>query len=199
MNFTRCRWLMIVTLGTAMLLILPGQAPTQQTKPPTAELPVLAVAPGLAPEIEMVRILSGRAKVEVTTEANAKPDDLAKDGEKIYNSMILVIGGSGKGLGAAGASIEDEMKRAEALIARGKELGIFLMGVHIGGEARRGPNTEKMIPIIVPNVDYVVVRKDGNKDGKFTELAGGKNIPLKEIERTTAFIDVLKEVFQASN
>jgi hypothetical protein len=198
MGYSKCG-LTLLFLGIMVLIVLPAPAPAQQAEPPTAELPVIVVAPGLTPEIEMVRILAGRAKVEVATEASAKPEDLAKDGEKVYNSMILVIGGSGKGLGAAGASIEDEMKRAEALIARGKELGIFLMGVHLGGEARRGPNTEKIIPIIVPNVDYVVVRKDGNKDGIFTELTADKKIPLTEIEKTTAFIDVLKAVFPASN
>jgi len=183
----------MIVLTIAMITSMAGVALAQEI--PTAELPVISVAPGLAPEIEMIRILARRIKLELTTNTMAEPDDLVKDGNKAYNTIIFAIGGSGKGLGAAGASIEDEMARAERLVAKGKELGIFLIGVHVGGSARRGPNTAKLIPIITPNMNYVIVRKDGNEDGIFTEITGENKIPLTEIEKTTELMDILKKVF----
>jgi hypothetical protein len=190
---TKSHKLLMIVLTIAMITSVAGIAPAQEI--PTAELPVVSVAPGLAPEIEMIRILAQRINLEVTTNTMAEPADLTKDGNKLYNTMIIAIGGSGKGLGAAGVSIEDEMARAERLIAKAKELKMFLIGIHVGGSARRGPNTEKLLPIVVPNMNYVIVRKDGNEDGIFTKLTSENKIPLTEIEKTTELMDILKKVF----
>jgi len=42
----------------------------------------------------------------------------------------------------------------------------------------------------------VIVVKSGNKDGLFTRICGGENIPLLELERTIDAVDPLKTLFQ---
>jgi hypothetical protein len=148
-------------------------------------------SPGLAPEGELVKILFDRLKVKVRHDPTLEAKDLA--GNK---TLILILGGSGKGLGAAGMNIQDELKRAEGLLAEAKKLNIKLVGIHCGGEDRRGPVSSKFIDLLTPKVNYLVVREDGNKDGLFTKIAQQNKIPLTVIKQTQEITEILKELFK---
>lgn len=178
-----------------LMLLIPGGAWAQATVP-TAKAPVIQVAPGLAPEVEMIKILGSRAKLALTSNATAVAADLEKGGKKAYETLIIVIGGSGKGLGSAGVSIDDEIKRAKELIAKAKQLGMFIIGIHVGGADRRGPNTEALLPDELPNLNYLIVRKDGDADGVFGKAAAQYKYPITYIEKTTELQALLKQVFQ---
>lgn len=95
---------------------------------------------------------------------------------------MLAIGGSSKGLGAAGISAEAELERTKALLAEAKRLGMKIIGVHVGGEARRGELSDKFIVAALPSCDYVVIVADGDKDGLFAKLCGSK-IPLDKVDK----------------
>lgn len=163
----------------------------QAEVPFTAETPVAMTAPGQSPEIAIVSLLARRVNLEINSDNFLKVEGL--NGMK---TLIIIIGGSGKGLGAAGVDIEEESERAKSLIAVCKEKGIKIIGMHLGGEERRGANSQVMIDLVTPNCDYVVVRSDGNKDGIFTKICSEKKIPLAEIEKTLDLVDILKAVFQ---
>ena len=170
-----------------------GNPSAQEIKVPfTCETPVAMTAPGQSPEIGVLELLSGRTNLEIESKSFMEPEEL--QGKK---TLLIIIGASGKGMGAVGVQLEDELNKAKKLIATCKEQKIKLIGIHIGGEPRRGPNSDVMIKQITPNCDYVVVRKDGNKDGVFTTICEQNNIPLTEIERTVQVVDVLKSLFQA--
>ena len=126
-----------------------------------------------------------RAKLALTSNATATPADLEKGGKKAYETLILVIGGSGKGLGAAGVSIDDEVQRAKDLIAKAKQLGMFIIGIHVGGADRMGANTLALLPVELPSLNYLIVRKDGDIDGVFTKAAKQYKYPITVIEKTT--------------
>jgi len=111
-------------------------------------------------------------------------------------TLIIIIGGSGKGLGSAGVDIQGEIQRAERLIAACKEKSIKIIGMHLGGENRLGANSMVMIDLVTPNCDFVLVRSDGNKDGIFTKICTDNKIPMFEIEKTLQLTDVIKAVFQ---
>ncbi len=179
-----------------VLLLLISSAAWAQATIPTAKAPAIQVAPGLAPEIEMIKILGSRAKLALTSNATATAADLEKGGKKAYETLILVIGGSGKGLGAAGVSIDDEVQRAKELIAKAKQLGMFIIGIHVGGADRRGPNTEALLPTELPALNYLIVRSDGNADGVFTKAAQQYKYPITVVEKTTELQDLLKKIFQ---
>ena len=164
---------------------------TQAEAPFTAEIPVAMTAPGQSPEIAIVSLLARRINFEIKTD-----NFLDVDGLEGIKTLIIIIGGSGKGLGSAGVDIQGEIKRAESLMAACKEKGIKIVGMHLGGENRLGANSMVMIDLITPNCDFVLVKSDGNKEGLFTKICADNKIPLTEIESTLQTTDIIKEVFQ---
>ena len=183
-----------IFIGTILLIgiLLIGNVMAQEIQVPfTCEVPVAMTAPGQSPEIAIVSLLARRVKLEIKSEPFLKPEALEG-----FKTLIIIIGGSGKGLGAAGVDIEGEAKRAKNLIAVCKEKEIKIIGMHLGGETRRGANSQIMIELVTPKCDYVVVREDGNKDGIFTKICSENKITLTEIEKTLQVVDVLKVLFR---
>jgi len=178
----------------AFFIIAAGNA-WAQAGVPAAKLPVIQTAPGYAPEIEILKIIARKINLPITSTVDATEKDLEKGGKKAFETLILVIGASGKGLGAAGLSIDDEVERAKALLAKAKKLGIFIIGIHVGGADRRGPNTEAMLPVELPFLNYLIVRADGNQDGVFTKAAKEYKYPISVVENTMDLQGLLKKVF----
>lgn len=164
----------------------------QALKAPIAQKPAFLTSIGQSADIEMVKVLFERAAVPHKMSAQAKAAELAASGAK---TLILVVGGSTKGLGAAGISADAELDRAKSLIAEGKKLGMTIIGIHVGGEARRGELSDKFIQAAIPACDYVVVVADGDKDGFFGKLCGGK-IPLDKVERISKAVEPLQKAFK---
>jgi hypothetical protein len=166
---------------------------------PKAPAPVLITSCGQSPGANSMNVLARRAGVEYTLKEDATPGDLAT---KKYKSLIIVTGASLKGMGAAGVSIEDELKRTEALIAEARKQGMTVIGAHVEGMSRRaqgaapGDNSDEMsIDAVCPKANFMIVRKDGNEDGRFTAIAKAKKIPLVLFEKNLELVDVLKGVF----
>lgn len=155
------------------------------------EKPVTLTSIGQSADVQMVKTLLKKASIE------AKFDKLiTASGLTNEKTLILAIGGSSKGLGAAGIKAEDELARAEKLVKAAKDKNIKIIGMHIGGEARRGDLSDKFVRAAAPYCDYLIVVKDGNKDGLFTKTASEKNIPLEVIAKITASLAPLKKAFQ---
>ena len=183
-----------IFIGTILLvgILLIGSVMAQEIQVPfTCEVPVAMTAPGQSPEIAIVSLLARRIKLEIKSEPFLKPEEIEG-----FKTLIIIIGGSGKGLEAACVDIEEESKRAKDLIAVCKEKEIKIIGMHLGGETRRGANSQIMIELVTPKCDYIVVREDGNKDGIFTKICSENKIVLTEIEKTLQVTDVLKALFQ---
>jgi hypothetical protein len=179
-------------LGTAVLLTSAAQAQGFNLKAPIATRPAFLISFGQAADGEMVKVLLDRAKVPYKADFQAKPGALGASGAK---SLILVIGGSTKGLGAAGVSPEAEIERNKVVVSEARKAGMKVIGLHIGGEARRGTMSDKFVSAAVPLCDYVIVVADGNKDGLFTKLCGGR-IPLDVVEKITKAGEPLLKAFK---
>ena len=170
----------------------------------TASEPVLLTSCGQSPGPVKLKIFLQKLNINFDYNLQAKADDLIskkKEG-KPYKSMIIVTGASLKGMGAAGVSMDDEITRTKALIAEAKKQGIKVIGSHIEGMARRsqgataGDNTDEMSIDAVCNVcDLMIVKKEGDSDGRFTTISKGKKIPLILFEMNTEISDVLKKVY----
>jgi hypothetical protein len=172
--------------------ILAGSASAQKVPAGvSAELPVAMTCPGQAPEGQLVKLIFGRLKTPIKYDPFMEPKEIA--GSK---TLIIILGGSGKGLGSAGVNLQDEMKRADALVAEANKQKIKLVGVHSGGEDRRGEVSTKLIDLVAPKMSYLIVREDGNKDGLFTKLSSERKIPLTLIKGTQELSDVFKELFK---
>lgn len=157
----------------------------------TAELPVAMTCPGQAPEGELVKILFDRLKTKIKYDPFLEPKELT--GNK---TLIIIIGGSGKGLGSAGVDIQDEVKRAEQIIAEAKKQNMKIIGIHAGGEDRRGNVSAKFIDVVTPQVNYLIVREDGNKDGIFTKISSQHKIPFTLIKQTQELTEIFKTIFK---
>ena len=171
---------------TLLCLILPASSFADVTgaEAPKGQEPLLITNAGQGPGGKMGRLLVSRTKAvgDMTYNAEPKPEDLAKGG---YKTMLVVIGSSAKGLGASGITIDQEVERLNAMMAKAKEMGIQVIAAHIEGKARRGkPGSadERSIDAILPFADHIVVNKEGDADGKFTKFAGEKNVPITYLD-----------------
>src|SRR5512136_880394 len=187
-----------------LALVLLAAAGAAQTSGPKAELPVLVTSCGQSIGPTTIKVVLQRLKLPFDVEPLATPETLqakAKAGTP-YKSLIITMGASLKGMGAAGIEIEDELSRAAALIAEARKQGIKIIGAHIEGLKRRaqgaaaGDTTdEQSIDAVAPNSNILLVYKEGNSDGRFTTIAQAKKIPLIEFEKTVDLIPTLEKLF----
>jgi len=190
-------------LAAAVLILLPVML-TSQTLEAKAELPVLVASCGQSIGPTTIKVVQPRLKLAYDIDPLATPETLqakAKAGTP-YKSLIITMGASLKGMGAAGIEIDDELARAAALIAEAKKQGIKVIGAHIEGMKRRsqgaaaGDTTdEQSIDAVAPHSDILLVLKDGNSDGRFTVISQAQKIPLVEFEKTVDLIPALEKLF----
>ena len=159
-------------------------------KAPIFEQPALITSIGQSADAQMVKALADRSQLKYKYDVAAKPEALT--GNK---TLILVIGGSSKDMGAAGVNQAQEQDRAKALIAKAKELKMPIMALHVGGAARRGDLTDKFIPLI-SDASYMVVVADGDKDKAFTNIASGKKMPMDYATNVADVGKYLKAAFK---
>ena len=193
-----------VFLAAALVLFLAPASLLGQGQEAKAELPVLVTSCGQSIGPTTIKVVLQRLKLAYDIDPLATPDILqakARAGTP-YKSLIITMGASLKGMGAAGIEIEDELARAAALIAEARKLGVKVIGAHIEGLKRRaqgaaaGDTTdEQSIDAVAPNSDILLVLKEGNSDGRFTVISQAKNIPLVEFEKTMDLIPALEKLY----
>jgi hypothetical protein len=130
--------------------------------------------------------------VESTTDTAKFPKGTA------FKTILIAIGSSLKGMGASGLTIDTEEARVKALIDHCRKNKILVVGVHVGGEATRGPagsDNERMIDTVAPAADVLIVTNDSNKDGRFTKIAEKTNAPLILIDYALGLVDIMKTAF----
>jgi len=178
-----------VVAGIGLLLGPTGVGSAQPafTSPP----PMAITSCGQSPDAYTVSLLSKRAKIEHTFDNVLKPEAL-----KSFKTLVIVVGGSAKGLGEAGIDEKGELARVSQLLAKAKELGVKVLAVHVGGESRRGPLSDKFIDPVVAKADFVLATEDGNKDGAFTKAAKARNVPLVIVKQVAEVGPALKAVIR---
>jgi hypothetical protein len=147
-----------------------------------AEKPAIVTAVGQSADFEMIKVLLTRSKVPFKADTLVKAEGL--DGSA--RTLVLVVGGSSKGLGAAGISAEGETARTQALLKRAKELKMSVITVHVGGAARRGAMSDGFITLCMPLSDFAIVVEAGDQDGLFTRLAAQSGIALTKVDRISS-------------
>jgi len=190
-------------LAAAVVIVFPA-ALAAQAQEAKAELPVLVTSCGQSNAPTTIKIVLQRLKLAFDVDPLATPEALRAKAQAgtPYKSLIITMGASLKGMGAAGIEIEDELARAAALIAEARRLGVRIIGAHTEGLKRRsqgaaaGDTTdEQSIDTVAPNADILVVYKEGNSDGRFTAISLAKRIPLVEYEKTLDLIPALEKLF----
>lgn len=220
--FKRFIVFLILVSSLILALFVSGLASNEATIP-TAEFPVLNTSAGQSAAVDMLNILADEAglKYDYCDVPTFKMIDagvglagvksapgiyvvVLTDLEKYpvktpYKTIIFAIGASAKGMGSSGLTIGTEEARLKKIIDYCKKNKIYIIAAHLGGPSARGVpggDNEKMIDAVAPFADYIIVTKDGNKDGRFTTIAEKNEIHITEIEYALDLVDTLKQIFQ---
>ncbi|MBN1225128.1 MAG: hypothetical protein JXB23_17900 [Candidatus Aminicenantes bacterium] len=152
--------------------------------------PLLITSSGQSAEVQLASVLAKRAGLDASVVKTAGPSDL--QGRK---TLVLVLGASLKGLGAAGIDAAQEKERVKLLITAAQNQNIPILCMHLGGEARRGQLTDQLIEEFLPSGQMAIIVKSGNKDGIFSIICTKHNIPLVEVDRTADALTPFKNAF----
>ena len=175
-----------------------------QQPPPTASLPVMLTSCGQSPGPVKLQVFMRRLRMDFTFNELAAVEDLraADEAGKPYRTLIIVTGASLKGMGAAGTSIDQEIRRANGLIEEARRQNMTIIGAHVEGMERRaqgaspGDNSDELsIDAVCPNADILLIWTPGNEDGRFTAISRDRGIPMIEFEQNLEIEGVLKRLF----
>lgn len=156
-----------------------------------ASEPIVLTSVGQSADVEMVKALMDNAGLDYTMDKL-----LTKDGLEGANTLVLAIGGSSKGLGAAGINADDELARTQEVIDAAKENGMSIIAMHIGGENRRGELSDRFIEPSCKDADYIIIVESGNSDGIFTNIASRNNIPMEVVQSIANAMEPLQKAFK---
>lgn len=190
--------LVLVVLAALGSVCLAADAWAQPAAP-KAQAPVLVTSCGQSPGPLKITVFLKRLGIAYDYKTDATDKDIAT---KKYKTVIVVTGASLKGMGAAGVSMKDELVRTAALLDAAKKQGVLIVGSHVEGMARRaqgaeaGDNSdEQSIDAVCPKAQVLLIRKDGDEDGRFTAIAKKQNIPMVAFEKNLEIEGVLKTLF----
>jgi hypothetical protein len=193
---TRSSWVWFVAI-VLLVCAVPTHAAVSGAAPVKGQTPLLITNAGQGPGAKMSRLLLQRTGVVSDFDylAEPQPADLKT---KPYKTLMVVLGSTAKGLGASGITIDQEIDRLNAMIAEAKKLKLQIVAVLLEGKSRRGKPggaDERCIDAIAPFANYLVVKKDGNEDGRFDAIAKKSGAPLTIIDDALDFSEVVKAMY----
>lgn len=153
--------------------------------------PAVLTSIGQSADVEIVGTLCSKAGIEVTLDNTIKAEDLPSD----CKTLILAVGGSSKGLGAAGIDADQELERTDALLKKADEMGLTVVAMHTGGSARRGTLSDSFITPSFTAADIAVVVSEGDSDGLMSGILAGNSTPSAYVEQVADCIATLKTLF----
>ena len=156
-----------------------------------AEYPALVTSSGQSADYQMIATVMEKQGMEFTTNNLATSADLGD-----AKTLIVVVGGSSKGLGAAGIDADGELERLDELMTAAKDAGLSIIAMHTGGEARRGDLSDKFITPVFNMADYAIVVSSGDSDGMMNDLCAGNGIPMDKIDSISDVVTVLPAAFK---
>ncbi len=153
--------------------------------------PVVITAPGQNPDGIMIKVVLEQQGIDYSYLPLLKADELED-----YATLVLAVGHSCKGVGAAGINFEEELVRTKNLVKKAKNEGIFLIITHLGGTGRREERSDKLLDISVPQADYLIISRESNFDSYFSRAAQENNIPLAIAEKISRIKPILGNLFK---
>lgn len=156
-----------------------------------AEAPILLTTGGQSADYQMVGTLMKNLGMDYTMDNKATSAELGD-----AKTLIVVVGGSSKGLGAAGIDADGELARVDELIKGAEDAGLSIIVMHTGGSARRGDLSDKFITPIFEKADYAIVVKSGDEDGLMAGVCASNSIPVDMIDAISEVATVLPKAFK---
>ncbi|MBK6765849.1 MAG: hypothetical protein IPG71_05820 [bacterium] len=152
--------------------------------------PVLLTSGGQSADPQMIKTLLTRENIPFTYEPLATSAMLAGQG-----ALIIVLGGSSKGLGAAKVSAEQETARITELLKSAAEQKITVLAVHVGGKNRRGALSDEFNKLGANMADEIVVVVGGDDDGLFKGIAESRKVPYSSAAKIADLGGILRAKF----
>ena len=181
-----CTLIFIITLlGTVLLT-----AGLSQENEFSVSDPVLLTSAGQSADILMARILVQKAGLDFIMDKTAAVQKLDS-----VNSVIVVTGGSTKGLGAAKIDKEGEYQRVETLLTAAEKIEIPVIVMHLGGKSRRGALSDYFNKLSAEGADYLIVVEGGDEDGFFSTIATEKKITLDKVDKIANVRNILEKIY----
>lgn len=156
-----------------------------------AEGPVLLTSSGQSADYSMVGTMMKNINIEHTVNNVATSADLGD-----AKTVIVAVGGSSKGLGAAGVDADGEIARLTELLEAAEAAGLSIIVTHTGGEVRRGDLSDKFIAPSFAFADYAIVVAEGDADGMMSGICAAAGIPFASIEKITDLGTALPVAFK---
>jgi hypothetical protein len=156
-----------------------------------AEYPILITSGGQSADFQMVGTVLKKQNMDFFSNGVATSAEIRDN-----KTLIIVVGGSSKGLGAAGIDANGELARLEELINAAKTAGLSIIAMHTGGVVRRGELSDKFIAPVFENADYAIVVKDGDQDGLMASICSKSGIPCDYIDSISDVVTVLPAAFK---
>ena len=192
----RRSWAWLVAVAV-LLCGLSVEGAVTGAPPVKGQLPLLITNAGQGPGAKMARLLVQRTGVITDFDYNAEPRE-ADLRTRPYKTLMVVLGSTAKGLGASGITIDQEIERLNAMMAEARKLKLQIVCVLLEGKARRGKPggaDERCIDAIAPFAQYLIVKKDGNEDGRFDAIARKTGAPLTFIDDAVDLGEVVKRMY----
>ncbi|HOO86389.1 MAG TPA: DUF6305 family protein [Synergistales bacterium] len=177
--------IILCVVAAALFLSCGLTLPAMVSSAAASEIVLTSV--GQSPDATMIRVVLRKMKINAENQPLLRPEGLA--GEKI---LVAVVGGSSKGLGAAGIDKDQEIERVTGLFQSAKQKGMKLLIMHIGGEGRRGTLSDAFIEAAAPHADRLIVVDGGNNDKIFDHLVEGKNVKILTAPNVNGTAEPLK-------
>ncbi|MBN2409279.1 MAG: hypothetical protein JXE07_06030 [Candidatus Aminicenantes bacterium] len=174
-----------ILIGALMIPV-----PAQETAA-VFEQPLLITSVGQNAEVQIAAVLAKRAGLDYSLAKLAAPEDLAN-----VKTLVFVLGTSLKGLGSAGLDLDKEKARVLGLSTAAQMKQIHILCLHLGGEARRGQQSDELISEILPLARKLIVVKSGNSDGFFTRLCRQHDVSLVEVDKPADAQTPLQQAFR---
>jgi len=185
---TKIFFVAVTVLLISLFSFIAGMAATSTTGEKSSDILITSV--GQSADARMIKVVAGKLQLACDFEQLAKPDII-----KNYKILVIVVGGSSKGLGAAGIDKEQELVRAQELIKEAKVRSVKILVMHVGGEARRGALSDAFLNEVVPYADHLIIVENGNKDGYFTQISKEKEISLEIVSKILETGELMKGYF----
>ncbi len=157
----------------------------------SCQLPAILTSVGQSADVDIVATHCKKIKLDVYQNNTIKAEELTAK----YKTLILAVGGSNKGLGAAGIDADQELARTDALIAKAKELGMTIIAMHVGGADRRGTLSDSFIKPAFAAADIAIIVESGDSDNLMHDILAGNSTPTAYVAKSSAARDVLKSLF----
>ncbi len=154
------------------------------------ETPILITSAGQSADSDIIKTLCTKANITVSLENQATAENL--DGIK---TLLISVGGSSKGLGAAGIDADQEIARVQELIKAAQDAGIKIISMHVGGSARRGDLSDKFLADPFNAADAAVVVSSGDSDGMIRGLLAANSVPSAFVDSQADCIGCLTTLF----